>query len=242
MKNVLTFLSIFTLSILVFPKFANAQQGEWIAFLGVNRAQYQTNPSADDQVKRYKGYDVTGKNMVLYGNNITDVFTKDGLGRNMNVMLDASTQEASVLFTDRKKVIILGWNELDSFYVKIDSNDLAKPPTTYINGTQFGADNKYFMERILQTGNVSLYKTYATDLRTVQGSLVDDGRRVFEMMENYFYTTTKNPNELVTIRNNFKGLIIGKIDKKEANKILDDRMFPKESRLKLYFEEYGKFY
>jgi hypothetical protein len=76
----------------------------------------------------------------------------------------------------------------------------------------------------------------------VPGSLVDDGRRVFEMEQDYFYTTAKSPNDLVRIRNNFKGLVIDKIDKKDANIILEDRMFPKESRLKLYFEEYGKFY
>ncbi len=242
MKNLFTFCLVLSISASILPKNVTAQQGELTVFWGVNRAQTMMNPTADDQVKSFKGYEVTGKNMVLYGNNITDVFTKDGIGRNMHVRLDASTQEFSVLHTDRQRVIVLGWEEIDSFYVKIDSTDLSKAPTTYLNGMQFGNDNKFFLERLFESENVSLYKMYSTDLRAVTGSLVEDRKRVFEMNHNYFYTTADNPNNLVPIKANFKGLLNDKIDAKAANKILQDRMFPKESRLKLYFEEFGKFY
>ncbi len=193
----------------------------------------------DNLYRNIGGLEVKGNTMILFGNNITDVYTPMGIGVNLPVRFDSYDQQFSIVKEDRQSEIILNWNEVDSFFVKIDSNNISKGPRFYINSKYVDPSQNLFLERLVNGAKYNLYNAYHTETKRATMDIAQTNKQEFVIMNDFYYTTADNPKTLVKIKSNFKNLT-GLTSDGNILFLLNDKYYDKETRVMSFFNELNK--
>ena len=164
-----------------------------------------TSQFYEEEFQRIGNYKVKGNSYLLKGTNVSDLFTTLGYGVNMPLVYDAYTQNVSVMQENKKDIVTLSFEELDSFMVKIDHDKRFTQPAVFINATKIEPGKKIYLQRLTNGPKYSLYKSYKADMRPAALDLAQTNVMEFEIVSEYFYLPA-GAHQFVKIKSNWSSL------------------------------------
>jgi len=177
---------------------ANAQAS--LTFL--NGSTMQSANRMNEEFVNVGAFKVKGNSYVLKGANRADIYTPLGTGTNIPLVYDANTQQISVLQDDHSKVVDIKPEQLDSFTVKLASDDIAivSAPAFFINASRYEPSKKFYLQRLTNGSKFNLYKLYKTELRPAALDVAQTSLREFEITPEYYYMDMSARKEFVRIK------------------------------------------
>lgn len=222
------------------PIFTSAQQ---ITIFPSNTRSRATSQFYQEEFQRIGNYQVKGNSYLLKGANISDIFTTLGFGTNVPVVFDAYTQQPSILLENKKDMVKLSLEELDSFIVKIDNEKKFTEPVIFINASKIESGKKMYLQRLTNEPGYNLYKSYKAEMKPAALDVAQTNVMQFEIISEYFYvdTSTSGKRSFVKIKANAESLKKKFSDKPAAVELLKDITKEKlEETLIAFFEKVNK--
>jgi hypothetical protein len=158
-----------------------------------------------EEYKRIGAFKVKGNSLVLEGNNVSDLYSSLGPGANFPIVFDAYTQELSIMLENRKEVVKLTFDEVDSFIVKVDTDKKYAEPTTFVNAYKIDESKKLYLQKLTSGPKYNLYKSFFTELRPAAMDLAQTNVREFEIVYEYYYLSAGG-KEFIKIKKNAKSV------------------------------------
>lgn len=217
MKKIITGLT--TLILCFITLLINAQQ---ITIFPSNTRSRATSQFYQEDFQRIGNYQVKGNSYFLKGANVSDIFTTLGFGTNVPIVFDAYTQQPSILLENKKDMVKLTLEELDSFIVKVDNEKekVFTEPVTFINASKTEPGRKMYLQKLTNVSGYNLYKSYKAELRPAALDVAQTNLMQFEIVSEYFYLDTAEKKPFVKIKSNTEGLKKKFSDNKEAVELL----------------------
>ncbi|MES2779945.1 MAG: hypothetical protein V4651_08635 [Bacteroidota bacterium] len=164
-----------------------------------------TSQFYQEEFQRIGNYKVKGNSYLLKGANVSDLFTTLGFGVNMPLVFDTYTQNVSVMQENKKDIVTLSFEELDSFFVKIDNDKKFTQPVTFINANKIEPGKKMYFQRLADGSKYSLYKSYKADMQRAALDLAQTNVMEF-VINSEFYYLPKGATQFVKIKPNLTTL------------------------------------
>jgi len=159
----------------------------------------------EEEFKRIGNYKVKGNSYLLKGANVSDLFTTLGYGVNMPLVFDTYTQDVSVMKEDKKNIVTLSFEELDSFVVKVDMDKSFSQPATFVNAGKIEPGKKMYLERLATGAKFGLYKSYQAQMQRAAMDIAQTNLMEFEITSEYFYLPAGG-TEFIKIKQNLSTL------------------------------------
>jgi hypothetical protein len=227
---------------LVLPFFTSAQQ---ITIFPSNTRSRATSQFYQEEYQRIGNYQVKGNSYFLKGANISDIFTTLGYGTNVPIVFDAYTQQPSILLENKKDMVKLSFEELDSFLLKVDNEKekVFTEPALFINASKIEKGFKMYLQRLTNEAGYNLYKSYKAEMKPAALDIAQTNLMQFEMASEYFYldTAASGKKSFVKIKSNAESLKKKFSDKTDAVEILKNLNKENTERLLVtFFEKINK--
>lgn len=213
-------------------------QGE-ITVFNSNMRSKAANQFYEEEYRRVGVYKVKGNSYLMKGNNVSDLFSTLGYGVNLALVYDTYTQQLAVMQADKKSIITLTLDEVDSFYLKVDNDKLLTGPMMFKNMTKIDPSVKSYMQELISGGKYSLYKSYYADMKNAAMDVAQTNLKEFEIRSDYYFVDNSKgaDKKLVKIKSNMKSLKEYFKADAEALKILDNPDFTQpEQKLFAFFD------
>jgi hypothetical protein len=241
MKKLITNLAVITLFFL--PLLVSAQNQ--VTIFPSNTRSRATSQFYQEEYQRIGNYQVKGNSYFLKGANISDIFTTLGYGTNVPIVFDAHTQQPSILLENKKDMVKLSFEELDSFIVKVDNEKekVFTEPVIFINASKIEKGFKMYLQRLTSEAGYNLYKSYKAEMKPAALDVAQTNLMQFEISSEYFYldTSASGKKSFVKIKSNAEALKKKFSDKKDAVEILKDLNKENMERLLVtFFEKINK--
>jgi hypothetical protein len=215
-----------------------AQGGE-ITVFNSNMRSKAANKFYEEEFRTVGVYRVKGNPYLMKGNNVSDLFSTIGYGANLSLVYDTYTQQVAVMQPDKKSVVNLSLDEVDSFYMKIDNDKVLTGPMMFKNMTKIDPSVKSYMQELVQGGKYSLYKSYYADMKNAAMDVAQTNLKEFEIRSDFYFVDNSKAadRKLVKIKGNLKNLKEYFKAEPEALKILDNDAFALvEQKLMAFFD------
>ena len=204
-----------------------------------NMRSKAANQFYEEEFRTVGTYKVKGNSYLLKGNNVSDIYTTLGFGVNIGVVFDTYNQQVAVMQEDKKSVVNLSFQELDSFYMKIDNDNKVKGPVMFRNMTKIDPSMEYYMQELVNGGKYKLYKSYYAEMFNASNNIAQTNLKEFEIKSDFYFVdyTTGGERKVVKIKSNLKSLKEYFKNNPAALKILSD--YPSknlEEKLTVLFE------
>lgn len=173
-----------------------------------NMRSKAANKFYEEEFRTVGTYKVKGNSFLLKGNNVSDIFTTLGYGVNLGLVFDTHTQHVAVMQPDKTSVIDLAFDEIDSFYLKIDYSNKLKGPVMFRNMTLIDPSLQFYMQELVNGRNYKLYKSYYSELINASTNIAQTNLKEFEIRSDYYYIdcTQEGPLKPIKIKTNMKNL------------------------------------
>ena len=173
-----------------------------------NMRSKAANKFYEEEFRTVGTYKVKGNSYLMKGNNVSDVFTTLGYGINMGLVFDTYTQQVGVMQEDKQSVINLSFNELDSFYMKVDNENKLKGPVMFRNMTKIDPSMQYYMQELVNGNKYKLYKSFYADMVNASNNIAQTNLREFEIRSDYYYidNSKEGKGKVIKLKANMKGL------------------------------------
>jgi len=165
-----------------------------------------TSQLYQEEFQRIGNYKVKGNSYLLKGANVSDLFTTLGFGVNMPLVFDAYTQQASILLENKKDIVALNQEELDSFYIKVDNDGKFTEPAFFINASKIDASKKLYLQRLTNGLKYNLYKSFIAEMRPAAMDLAQTNVKEFEIVSEYYYLDMVSKESFIKIKPKAKNL------------------------------------
>lgn len=159
----------------------------------------------EEEFKRIGNYRVKGNSYLLKGENFSDLFSTQGNGLRIPLVFDTYTQEVSVMKEDKKNIVILSFEEVDSFVVKLDMDSRFSQPATFVNAGRIEPGKKMYLERLVAGARFGLYKSYQAQMQRAALDIAQTDLMEFEITSEYFYLPA-GATEFIKIKQNLSTL------------------------------------
>lgn len=213
-------------------------QGE-ITVFNSNMRSKAANQFYEEEYRRVGVYKVKGNSYLMKGNNVSDLFSTLGYGTNLALVYDTYTQQVAVMQPDKKSVINLSLDEVDSFYMKVDNDKLLTGPMMFKNMTKIDPSVKSYMQELVQGGKYSLYKSYYADMKNAALDVAQTNLKEFEIRSDFYFVDNSKgaDKKVIKIKSNMKSLKEYFKADPDALKILDNAAFAQlEQKLIAFFD------
>jgi len=174
-----------------------------------------SNYQNQNSFRRIGAYKVKGTPYLYGAAYKADVYTNTQVGANVIVAYDTYDQHLEVFDKGNKQSITKDGTEIDSFYLRADSNTLFKEDLFFVNSKLFAPSTKsIFLQEVAKGSKYSLYKAYRSDLGMVSENYVQSELRQFDLKIDFYYVdnTTKKFTKLKTtlkaLKSEFKGVVV----------------------------------
>jgi len=171
-----------------------------------NMRSKSTSQLYQEEFQRIGNYKVKGNSYLLKGANVSDLFTTLGFGVNMPLVFDAYTQQASILLENKKDIVALNQEELDSFYIKVDNDGKFTEPAFFINASKIDASKKLYLQRLTNGLKYNLYKSFIAEMRPAAMDLAQTNVKEFEIVSEYYYLDMVSKESFIKIKPKAKNL------------------------------------
>ncbi len=137
-------------------------------------------------------YKVLGSSYLYGGNQVGDVYFKNGNVKNVLVTYDTYRQLLEINIGKGDKSLIKTLNELDSFTINAGEKP-DQPELKFVSVTQFDSSKKLFLLRVVMGSRFNLYKSYTSELGYVSDNYIQSELRQFDLNYMYYYTDNLKP-------------------------------------------------
>lgn len=212
-------------------------QGE-ITVFNSNMRSKAANQFYEEEYRNVGIYKVKGNSYLMKGNNVSDLFSILGYGTNLALVYDTYTQQVAVMQPDKKSVINLSMDEVDSFYLKVDNDKLLTGPMMFKNMTKIDPSVKSYMQELVRGGKYSLYRSYYADMKNAAMDVAQTNLKEFEIRSDYYFidNTKGTEKKLVKIKGNLKNLKEYFKNDTDALQVLNNNSLPVDQKLTLFFD------
>ncbi len=187
------------------PFAAKSQMTDMTIFQSNMRSK-AANQFYQEEFQRIGANKVKGNSYLLKGKNVVDLYTTLGYGANMPLVFDTYTQQASLLLENKKDIVALNQEELDSFYIKVDNDGKFTEPAFFINASKIDASKKLYLQRLTNGLKYNLYKSFIAEMRPAAMDLAQTNVKEFEIVSEYYYLDMVSKESFIKIKPKAKNL------------------------------------
>jgi hypothetical protein len=211
---------IFFVSLCLGSIAAHAQMTDMTVFKSNMRSR-ATSQFYQEEFQRIGAYKVKGNSFFLKGNNVTDLHSTLGYGVNLPIIYDTYSQKLSILQENRKDVVQLLNDEVDSFRVKVDKDLNNTTPMLFVNAEKTDPSKKFYLQKLTNGRKYNLYKHYWADMKPAAMDVAQTNVMEFKIVSDFYYADAAEKGTFTKIKPNMKGLKEKFKDNQDATNVLN---------------------